>query len=612
MLVQKSIIIFFSLVLSISCFKAWAQEDYTLRKVEFRGNDSFSSSRLSDQVSIYGTSRFKQLVFRKKPFLYSREILDSDLKKLARFYQREGFLNTKVTMSALEVDHKNETVKLIINIIEGEPTRVSKVDYKLPTVPEKSYDELSTTIDKAWKSLNLKEGVRFRDEEASSDQGLLIDALINSGYPYAEVHPALEVDTAANEVAINWDIESGPECVFGEVTIKGNGYVAPALVSKQLVFRQGDVYEQRLLNKSQEQVYALGVYQIVTVKSQLSASEEDSVPVSIQLKEAPRYGTRFGIGYGREDKFRVFSEFRYFGFLGGVRRLNLLLKHSGLEPYNIDLKFTQPALFTPRTTLLLNPYVLRQEEPGYTVNRVGGSSAIMHQITRYLGGSAAYSFEQTRLDTNTIASDEGSAIIIPDVYNKSSIILGSSWDNSSPMFSPTRGVFSALVFKWSGLGFNSDFHYTGLMFDGRKYFSFWRTVLALRVKVGGIKSTDDHGIVPVEDRLYSGGSNSVRGWSRSMLGPLDDDDVPLGGKSLLEGSTELRYPIIGLLSGVVFMDFGNVWLDSYSYKIEDLRYAAGLGLRFDTPIGPIRLDAASPVWDEDKKVQLHISVGQAF
>ncbi|MBN1755082.1 outer membrane protein assembly factor BamA [bacterium] len=589
-----------------------AQDNYQLRKLKFTGNESFSSGTLLDQVSLYGTSKFSKLILRRKPFLYSRDILESDLKNLKRFYQREGFLNAKVTIGAVEVNDEKEMVSLIIDISEGKPILVSAVDYSLSMFSESVYDELAAFIDRVLESLNLERGVRFSDKAVSLDQEILTDLLMNSGYPYARVNPLLEVDTIANQVSLNWSIESGPRCIFGGATITGSGYVSSSLVSRQLAFREGEVYDQRLLNKSQEQVYGLGVFQIVTVKSQLSKDEEESVPVIIQLKEAPRFGTRFGIGYGREDKFRVFSEFRYFDFLGGARRLNLFLKHSGLEPYNIDLKLTQPALITPRTTLVANPYILRQEEPGYTVNRVGGSSTIMHQIIRNLSVSATYSFEQTRLDTNSIATDEGFGILIPEVYKKSSIILGSSWDNSNPMFSPTKGMFSTLVFKLSGLGFSSDYHYSKLLFEGRKYLSLWRTVLALKGKVGGIGSRDEHGIIPVEDRLYSGGSNSVRGWLRSMLGPLDEDNVPRGGNSLFEGSLELRYPIIGLLSGVAFMDFGNVWLDSYTYKIEDLHYSAGLGLRFNTPIGPIRFDTASPVWDKEKRVQFHISVGQAF
>ena len=116
----------------------------------------------------------------------------------------------------------------------------------------------------------------------------------------------------------------------------------------------------------------------------------------------------------------------------------------------------------------------------------------------------------------------------------------------------------------------------------------------------------------MEERFYSGGSSSVRGWGRSLLGDLDENGDPIGGKSLMEFSLELRYPIYGYLSGVIFGDAGNIWDESVEYQIDELRYSAGVGLRLDTPIGPIRFDVARPVDDVDTDIQFHISVGQAF
>jgi outer membrane protein insertion porin family len=137
-------------------------------------------------------------------------------------------------------------------------------------------------------------------------------------------------------------------------------------------------------------------------------------------------------------------------------------------------------------------------------------------------------------------------------------------------------------------------------------------VLATRLRLGGINSYDDNEFVPIEDRFFAGGSSSVRGWARAMLGPKDDEGTPIGGNSLIELSVELRYPIFGILSGVVFTDAGNVQLDKFSYDLGDLHYAAGLGIRIATPIGPVRVDVARPIFDDDHDTQLHINVGQAF
>jgi outer membrane protein insertion porin family len=197
-------------------------------------------------------------------------------------------------------------------------------------------------------------------------------------------------------------------------------------------------------------------------------------------------------------------------------------------------------------------------------------------------------------------------------YNKSGILLGTVFNNSSPQFTPEKGVNLALGFKLNGHLFGGSFNYTKFWGDFRTYHEIGNMVLAFRAMAGGINSTDSSQFIPVEDRFYSGGSNSVRGWNRSELGPKRESGTPLGGKSIVESSVEIRYPLFWRLSGVTFLDAGNVWEQSYQYQLGKLAYAAGAGLRMETPIGPIRLDLGFPIWNEKKSPQLFISVGQAF
>ena len=112
--------------------------------------------------------------------------------------------------------------------------------------------------------------------------------------------------------------------------------------------------------------------------------------------------------------------------------------------------------------------------------------------------------------------------------------------------------------------------------------------------------------------FYSGGSNSVRGWMRQELGPTDEQGIPTGGSTLFEGSVEWRQRFIGSFGGVAFLDFGNVWQEEYAFKPSEIRYAAGVGMRYRTPIGPMRFDIARPVFDEENTWQWHLSVGHAF
>jgi outer membrane protein insertion porin family len=177
---------------------------------------------------------------------------------------------------------------------------------------------------------------------------------------------------------------------------------------------------------------------------------------------------------------------------------------------------------------------------------------------------------------------------------------------------PTAGSLALINLQYNGFAFPIEYPFYKAVLDARRYISIDELVLALRFKIGGIDAKSDDDFIPVEERFYSGGGYSVRGWARHELGPKDDRGSPVGGSSLIEISSELRYPILGIVSGVAFIDGGNVWLEEFSYPLSELRYSAGLGIRIKTPIGPVRLDVATPVFDEEDKIQFHFSIGHAF
>jgi outer membrane protein insertion porin family len=460
--------------------------------------------------------------------------------------------------------------------------------------------------------LHLSIDKRFRDEFAYEDISTISQNLANHGYPYAEVKSDLTVDTAANRVDIAWGISTGPRSYFGTVNIEGNQRVSSDLIRKYVAFEPGHIFRQRKLDATQRDLIHLSLFEVATTVADLTGDQSDTIPVTVRLRESPWFSTKFGAGYGTEDKFRLFTESRLLGILGEARILTLFAKHSDLEPYHVRAHLTQPGFLTKHTHLTIGPFIRRQDEPGFDLSRYGIKATIDHYFNMQTSTSIGYTFERIHIDTGEVAETDPGSEGLDDYYNKSSILLGFTYDNSNPDHSPSRGIFSALTFKFSGLDLGSDYHFTRTLMDLRHYQAALGMVLATRVHVGGIHSYDDDEFVPIEDRFFAGGSSSVRGWARAKLGPRDEEGTPIGGKSLIVLSAEFRYPIIGILSGVIFTDAGNVWYDEFFYRINELRYSAGLGIRVATPIGPIRLDAAQPIFDSEDTIQLHLSVGQAF
>jgi outer membrane translocation and assembly module TamA len=189
------------------------------------------------------------------------------------------------------------------------------------------------------------------------------------------------------------------------------------------------------------------------------------------------------------------------------------------------------------------------------------------------------------------------------------------WNTSKSLLNPVRGFLLRGRVEHSNMALLSDVNFFKLLLEGRHYQRLWgEMILATRLKIGGIQPYGGSTDVPFNVRFFAGGPSSVRGFALNRLGPLNDEGDPIGGQSLLEGSVELRFPIAGDFGGAVFLDFGNVFLQAFTYDLADLRYAIGPGLRYNTLIGPIRLDVGFIV---DRRPgedfgRIEISIGQAF
>ena len=585
----------------------WAQENYRVRKIRFDGN-TIASPQLLARMTLQPKNGLKRLRDKSPGVAFSHELLQNDIDELVYFYQKEGFLQAAVELQELRTNDKKETVEITLKIDEGRPVKVNRIIFEVQG--DSAQQELNQATDKARSQFRLQEGTRFRDADLKSDMALLKNMLVNFGFAFSKIDYILQVDRATYQTDIIYTIDSGPLCYFGNVVISGNDHVADKIIHRQISFEKGEVFSRQSIDKSQEQIYALNVFQIVSLQAAAKLEKDATIPISIKIKEAPRFTNKFGVGWGQEDKFRASMDTQWLRFLGGARRLNLFLKHSALEPYHINLRFSQPGFLNPNTSLGVNPFIRRQNEPGYNVDRRGASIYVQRQISRVLNTGVTYTFEKVHLDTTTIGAPDLQSDLT-DFYNKSSVTVGMSQNNTDDIFSPTRGFNNGMTFKFSGIG-PSTYDYTKWMIDLRQYIKFPRGVLATRIKLGDISSMDVSGFIPVEDRFYSGGSNSVRGWARHELGPKDSNGKPVGGHSLLEASLEARIPIFGSFDNAVFWDFGNVWEKDFGDILNDINHALGIGLRFRTPIGPVRFDVAVPVFNEAHHIRWHLTIGEAF
>jgi outer membrane protein insertion porin family len=584
-----------------------AQENFIVRDIKFKGNDVISSAELLSTMEHYARGWFADHLLFEDPFTFSKVIFERDKERIIKHYQREGFINAEIKNVNFIEDNDDKTLEIEITVNENKPIKVSRTELQITSNAKiESLEELKS-------ELLLVENERFRDEIIKVDKNKITNHFINKGYPFIKSEYLLEIDTVKNNVNITWQIDPGVLSEFGEIKIEGNERVEESLILNKLTFSKGEIYNGSKLDETQKRIYGLGLFYIVSVSAQFDERRGKEIPIKIKLEEAPQFNTKIGLGYGRDEKFRASIDQRWLGFLGGARQLKFYAKHSSLEPYHIRLNFLQPDFIWDLTNLSVNNFFIRQTEPGFSLKRFGADFKIQRPIFFDISASIKYSFERSSLDTNSISQIERSKFNIDEIYNKSSIELGLERITSNPIFDPSKGSLSSVTLHYSGLGLQSKYHFLRPTIELRKYIeTLDQLILAIRFKAGTIFSYDEDNFVPYEERFYSGGSSSIRGWSRAQLGPKDNEGKPLGGKSIFESNIEFRFPIIWIISGVTFLDYGNVWSDELTFIADELRYASGLGLRVATPIGPVRLDFAIPVFEGAAQVQYFISVGHAF
>lgn len=605
------LLLFIFFFLSLIHFQLFSQENYEVRKVTFTGNKTFKKDFLLEKMALKEISWLEKKFTKKEPFLYSRELMDLDLERLKRIYQSEGYIHIQTAMQPLAVNEKKQTVKIIIGITEGGPVVTDSISMNITNgIVKLDADSLFSKIS---GKLNLKEGKRFRDEALKQDTRFVEDVFRSLGYAYSSADYSLNFKPEELTTCIRYTVRPGPVSYLGETRISGNKNVSEEFLRKQLKYEAGDLYDKSLLDRTRQNLYSLQLFRVVSVLPEREPQTQKSpIPVNIYIEEAPRITTRFGAGYGTEDKFRTFLDLNYRGFLGGARRINLYLKHSALEPYSVRLRWIQPRFLGFNSSISVNPFLIRNKEPGYDTRTFGVNVPLTYQFSQTTTGKITYYLEDVQQRIEAGDTEFRNMESNKFLYNKSGILLSGIFNNSIPSFSPEKGFNFSLGFKVNGYIFGSDFNYTRLGGNFRTYQKLGNAVLAFRLMAGGISSADSSGFIPVEDRFYSGGSNSIRGWNRSELGPKRESGTPLGGKSIFESNVEIRYPVVWRLSLVAFFEAGNVWEKSWLYDFNDLGYTAGSGLRIETPIGPVRFDVGVPLWNEKRSAQFFISVGQAF
>ena len=578
-----------------------------VKSIKFEGVHAFPVSELK-KILTTKEKRFRW--FTKAPL--NDEQLNEDLDRIEKFYRSRGFYHAKV-VSHQVVALGGDNVEVRIQIEEGPPMMVSSVSLRVEGESTGSWhDELLGL-------LPLRSGVRFAIPTYQDVEKVVLNHLADWGYPKAHVDLKATLNKNTNLAVVSVEVEKGPVCFVGSVRVEGNESIADDVILRELTFKSGERFNGTKIQESQQRLFGLDLFQFVELTIESMDGDSTTLPVRILVREAKKQTVRVGAGYGTEDNFRGQVQYEVRDFMGDGRRLQVNTKASSLTQF-LEGKLLQPYLFGPRTSLTLSGGVYHEDQESFENRKILLSPVLNYKWDNKLTSYVGYNLEANRLlDVDLQAVSQSSTDQENEEFFVSSLIEGTSWDRVDDLLNPKKGVRLIENIEWASSGFGSEVDFIKLTLEGRGYVPLEKYgVLAARLKWGGIQQLENTSDIPIFKRFFSGGSESVRGYPYQRLGLLDDEGNPEGGLSLVEGSVEYRFPIREPFEGVTFVDFGNVFEDSFDLAFDDLRYTAGVGLRYLTPVGPIRFDVGYQLNPSDREVkflnpyEFHFSIGQAF
>jgi translocation and assembly module TamA len=401
-------------------------------------------------------------------------------------------------------------------------------------------------------------------------------------------------------------LATGPKATFAEPTFTGSDGVRTRFLRNRLGFRADDPFNPDRLEEGRRALYDSGLFSTVTVEEGKELTADGQLPISVAVTpRAPRsVGASLGYQTDTGPSGNLFWEHR--NLLGAGERLRVETE-LGLKLQRLQTTFRKPDFFSRKQSLLGDVEAKKENTDSYDSQSASTGLGVERQLAPGLTGSLGLAYRYARIQEEDEPEQNYGLVSIPAKLD---------WDFSNDLLNPSRGGRLALSAAPYQDTLGAERRFLKSRITHSRYIRLLdrpRTVLALRGSLGSLVGTSREE-VPADERFYAGGGGSVRGIPYQLAGPLDDDK-PEGGRSLIELSTELRFRITESFGAVAFLDGGTVSSSSLPSLDEELHWGFGPGLRYFTPIGPLRLDVGFPLSRRDSVddlFQLYLSIGQAF
>jgi len=520
---------------------------------------------------------------------------DRDRERLAQVMKAHGYYASTI---AYELDLDAVPVLVVFRVAPGPPYLLSAATIETPEGHKVGPAEP--------QEIGLVPGDRARAAAVLSSQKKLLRWFRQRGHPYPTVADrSVVVDHATHSLTVRLVVEPGPVATFGELTITGLTSVRESVVRNEVPWQAGERFDGDLLARAQARLIATPLFAIVQVAPADALDERGRVPIEIHLAERRHRTVGLGVSYRTDEGLGLNASWQHRNLRGHAERLSLSAAVSEITAA-AEAEFRRPHFRRRDQTLVLNLRLAEDKPDAYTSRNIGASAIVKRVVAEGMSVGAGLAYKYSEVE-QLGQKEFFSLVSVPATFD---------WDTSDDWLSPSRGgrlgvqIAPFYDLRSADLGF----------VKGRIQYARYvplstgpSIVLAGRVAAGSVAGGERDDI-PADERFYAGGGGSVRGYAYQTVSPLDGTD-PIGGKSLFELSVELRIQISQAVGLVPFLDAGNAFTDSTPDPFGELFWAAGIGVRYATPIGPIRFDLGFPLDRRDgidDTFQIYVSLGQSF